>query len=103
MRIVIPSAVIFYTLSEGVIASKLKLHRWVFALPLISLAVDSVLGLAETKELSFALGLTILVVWLTVLPGRLMRKVAEVPLSATVFCYYLLLNLFDSSTIPSFS
>eukprot|EP01036_Dinobryon_divergens_P031410 gene31410-40802_t len=124
MKLLVPSAVIFYTLSEGVITSKLKLRRWVFVLPLIALAiarimtsykilfpeytiittlvtiffaigvtlfvlvqsywflafwrlykVDSDLGLAETKELSFA---TILVVWLTVLPGRLLRKVAEV-------------------------
>lgn len=178
MRVVIPSAVIFYTLSKGVIASKLKLHRWVFVLPLIYLAVgrmislymilfpeysifatlmticfiignilfvlvlsywflslwrlykvDCVLGLAETKELSFALGLvfsfvsyltvslifnmqknwlntnetflmclhliqTILVVWLTVLPGRLLRKVAEVPLSLLPYSAFICSSIF---------
>ena len=162
MKLLVPSAVILYTLSEGVIASKLNLRRWVFVLPLISLGtarivtsykivfpeytifstlatvcfvtgiiffvfvqsywffsfwrqykIDSVLGVAETKELSYALGIvlfflsyftvsiifntqqnwlttsvtvlmclhfiqTILVVWLTVLPGRLLRTMAEV-------------------------
>eukprot|EP01036_Dinobryon_divergens_P031853 gene31853-41335_t len=162
MKMLVPSSLIFYSLSQGAIASKFNLRQWVFLLPILFTAiarviisysllfpeytilltlvtmcfiigsisfflvlaywlysfwrqyrVDSVLGLAETEELSYALGLvlfffcyvavsltfntqknwlnttetvlislnliqTILVVWLTVLPGRLLRKVAEV-------------------------
>ena len=189
MKLLVPSAVIFYTLSEGVITSKLKLRRWVFVLPLIALAiarimtsykilfpeytiittlvtiffaigvtlfvlvqsywflafwrlykVDSDLGLAETKELSFAVGIvlfflsyitvslifntqknwldtsetvlmclhliqTILVVWLTVLPGRLLRKVAEVYLLSLIHSYSgfycISFDIFSRSTSPS--
>ena len=177
MKMLVPSSLIFYSLSQGAIASKFNLRQWVFLLPILFTAiarviisysllfpeytilltlvtmcfiigsisfflvlaywlynfwrqyrVDSVLGLAETEELSYALGLvlfffcyvavsltfntqknwlnttetvlislnliqTILVVWLTVLPGRLLRKVAEVPVFDMIILFVSLINL----------
>jgi hypothetical protein len=93
--------------------------------------------LAETKELSFAVGIvlfflsyitvslvfntqrnwldtsetiliclhliqTILVVWLTVLPGRLLRKVAEVCLLSHIYTFWFLLYIISNSIVGFF-
>lgn len=162
MKLLIPAAAILHFLSNGIIATKWKMHKWVFLTPIVFLAsarifvsfnllfpaytflqfmivacftmgalaffyaqgywlysfwrhyqINSVLDYKETEELSYLLGLlaffvcyliinvafnnptgwlntsesilisyhsiqTVLIVWLTVLPGRLYRKMAEV-------------------------
>lgn len=162
MKLLVPAAVILHFLSNGVIATKWKMHKRIFLIPIVFLAsarifvsfnllfpeyaflqlmivatfvigalaffyaqgywlysfwrhyqINSILDYKETEELSHLLGLllffvcyliiniafnnptgwlntsesilisyhsiqTVLIVWLTVLPGRLYRKMAEV-------------------------